>query len=282
MHLRSRIPAALFTIAVSGCAAKPYQASFNSPLLAPSGEPEVEKNAVVMAADPVTRENVTQFPELASMVTWRQPDPGATHSIGTGVTSAQMQMVERSGLIVFVPLPAFRIRMANSSNQPVSFGAGHVQLEDNLHRQYPQIVDALTLRGRFIREMTGTNTYIANDQTLMRPFINHIDQLPILNPGVTIPPGGKWMGYAVFETGAMGPDEYNAWMNSVQSFVLRLQGSNPGGANGPEFAFNLEKQNRMVALTCPSDAKTPSLEKCSRNEPTSSVGSGVTRPEGQR
>ncbi len=282
MRLRLKVAAALLTIAVCGCAAKPYQASFNSPLLEPRGTPEIEKSAVIIAVDPVTRENVTQFPDLASMVSWREADPGAGHTIGSGIGTGQIQMVERSGLIVFVPLPAFRIRMANSSNQPVSFGSGHVQLEDNLHRQYAQIVDAITLRGRFIREMTGTNTHIANDQSLMRQFINIIDQLPVLNPGVTIPPGGKWMGYAVFETGAIGPDEYNAWMNSVQNLVLRLQSSGPGGANGPEFAFNLDKQNKVLALTCPSDAKAPSLEKCSRSDQISTVGSGVTRPEGQR
>jgi len=283
MDPRSRITAALCVIAVWGCAAKPYQASFNSPLLQPRESSEMAKNGIHLAVDPATRENATQFPDLAVLATWREPDPGAQHPIGTGGVSqtSQLQMVQRSGLVTLVPLPAFRVRIANVSNQPVSFGPGQVKLEDNLHRQYEQILDPMALRGRFVRDMHGTNGHIANDQSMMRPFINAIDQLPILNPGVSIPAGGNWMGYAVFETGAIGADEYNAWINSVQSFVLRLQPSPPGGS-GPEFAFNLDKQNKVVTLNCPSDAKTPSLEKCSRPDDPSGLGSGLTRPEGQR
>jgi len=277
--------AALLAMVALGCAgAKPYQASFNSPVLQPRDAPEMEKNAVIIAVDPIARENLTQFPEVARIASWRESDPGSQHYIGAtgGVSNtSQVQMVQRSAEVALVPLPAFRLRMANSTSQPVSFPAGRVQLEDNLHRQYPAIVDTLTLRGRFTREMTGGNTHIANDQGLMRTFMNAIDQIPLLSPAVTIPPGGKWSGYAVFEVGAIGEDEYNALMNSVQSFVLRLQ-SSTGGANGPEFAFNLDKQAKVVALTCPPEAKVPSLDKCSRNEPTPVIGSGLTRPEGQR
>jgi len=285
MRLQLHASAALLAIAALGCAgAKPYQASFNSPVLQPRDAPEMEKNGIVIAVDPISRENLTQFPDVARIASWREADPGSQHYIGStgGISNtSQIQMVERSATIAFVPLPAFRLRMANSTNQPVTFPAGRVQLEDNLHRQYPPIVDTMTLRGRFTREMTGTNSHIANDQGLMRAFINGIDQIPLLTPAVTIPPNGKWSGYAVFEVGAIGEDEYNALMNSVQSFVLRLQ-SSTGSSNGPEFAFNLDKQAKVVALTCPAEAKVPSLDKCSRNEATSVVGSGLTRPEGQR
>jgi len=285
MRLQLHASAALLAIAALGCAgAKPYQASFNSPVLQPRDAPEMEKNGIVIAVDPISRENLTQFPDVARIASWREADPGSQHYIGStgGISNtSQIQMVERSATIAFVPLPAFRLRMANSTNQPVTFPAGRVQLEDNLHRQYPPIVDTMTLRGRFTREMTGTNSHIANDQGLMRAFINGIDQIPLLTPAVTIPPNGKWSGYAVFEVGAIGEDEYNALMNSVQSFVLRLQ-SSTGSSNGPEFAFNLDKQAKVVALTCPAEAKVPSLDKCSRNEATSVVGTGLTRPEGQR
>jgi len=284
MDPRSRIIAALCISVVWGCAAKPYQANFNSPLLQPRESSEVTKDGVTLAVDPVTRENAPQFPDVAVLATWREPDPGSLHPIGMGTginQTSQLQMVERSGIVAIAPLPAFRIRIANNSNQPISFGPGQVKLEDNLHRQYEQISDPMTLRGRFVRDMHGTNTHIANDQSMMRPFINAIDQLSILSPRVSIPPGGNWMGYAVFETGAIGPDEYNAWINGVQSFVLRLQASAPGGS-GPELPFNLDKQNKMVTLNCPSDAKTPSLEKCSRPDDPSVIRSGITRPEGQR
>jgi hypothetical protein len=285
MRLRLHTLVPLLLIAEWGCAAKPYQASFNSPLLQPREAPEVAKNGVAIAVDPITRENLQQFPDVARIATWREPDPGAAHPIGMGSgisSTSQLQMVPRSALISFVPLPAFRVRIANGSSRPVSFGSGQVQLEDNLHRQYAPILDSLTIRGRFIRDMTGTNTHIANDQSMMRSFINIIDELPILNPSVVIAPGGSWMGYAVFETGAIGGDEYNAWMNSVQSFDLRLRGSASPGENGPEFTFNLDKQNKVVSLTCPADAKTPSLEKCSRPDDPSTIRSGITRPEGQR
>jgi hypothetical protein len=284
MRLR-HFSAALLTIAALGCAgAKPYQANLNSPVLEPRDSPQMEKNGVIIAVDPIARENLQQFPEVARIASWREADPGAQHYIGAtgGVSNtSQMQMVERSAVIAFVPLPAFRLRMANNTGQPVTFPAGRVQLEDNLHRQYPAIVDTLTLRGRFTREMIGTNTHIANDQGLMRVFTNGIDQIPLLSPSVTIPPGGKWNGYAVFEVGAIGEEEYNALMSSVQSFMLRLQ-SSVGGSNGPEFAFNLDKQTKAVAVTCPPEAKVPSLDKCSRNDATPVIGSGLTRPEGQR
>src|SRR5215813_2747810 len=61
--------AALLAMVALGCAgAKPYQASFNSPVLQPRDAPEMEKNAVIIAVDPIARENPIRVPSTTSVL----------------------------------------------------------------------------------------------------------------------------------------------------------------------------------------------------------------------
>jgi|GEM_PF-3399839 len=265
--------------------AKPYQTTFNTPVLQPRETPEVTKDGVTIAAIPITRENMLQFPEAARMISWREPDPGALRPISTGgqVTPSQVQTVVRSGPVALVPLPSFQIRIVNHSRHPVSFARAQFQLQDNLNRRYPPIVDPVALKGRFIADINGQNTYIANDRSLIEPLQNEVQRIPILNSTVTVPPGGTWVGVLPIDTPARDPGEYAAFMNSVQNFILRMEGVGTAnsGTTGTEFAFVIDKGTRPIAVTCPGDVKEPSLEKCTSNDPgAQSSGSGVTRPGG--
>src|SRR5260370_14197151 len=90
----------LLAAAGFACAgAKQYQTTFSAPVLHSRETPEVTKDGVTIAAVPITRENMLQFPEVARMVSWREPDPRAPHPTTGGgqATPPQLQTVVRSG-----------------------------------------------------------------------------------------------------------------------------------------------------------------------------------------
>lgn len=269
-----------------GCAgAKPYQATFNAPVLKARDTPQVTKDAVTILVQPITRENMMEFPDVVRIATWRQPDPGAYHPIsvpgGGSPQASQVQTVQRSGPVSLIPLPSFLVRIANQGKKPVSFARAQYQLQDNMNRGYAPISDPLALKGRFQADINGQNTYIANDRSLVDPFLNQVQQLPLLNSSVVIPPGGNWGGYLVFDTPTRDKGEYSAFLGSIQSFILRLEGVSTAnsGTTGDEFAFVIDKASNPIAVTCPGDVKEPSLEKCEASAGTT-AGSSVTRPGG--
>ena len=256
----SKISKGVFLAAVMAACSRPYQQSFNSPLLEARPSSQTTTEAIRLAIQPVTRENLSDFPELGRAAKWREPEPGS-HQPGAP-TPIRVQTVDRVATLALVPLPAFLVSVQNGSKQPLSFGS-RIELVDDLKRQYRPIPDMASLKIRLARDMFGTSSYLAADAGLMQIFSDALDELTILGPAVSIQPGALWTGYLFFETGALGVDEYNLWMSSVQSFTLRLRGSLEAG---PEFVFNLDKHNRAVSLTCPAYVKAPSLERCRPTE----------------
>jgi len=255
-----KISKGLFLAAVLAACSRPYQQSFNSPLLEARSGSQTTPEAIRVAIQPVTRENLRDFPELGRAAKWREPEPGS-HQHGAP-NPIRVQMVDRVATLALVPLPAFLVSVQNGSKQPLSFGS-RIELVDDSRRQYRPIADMPSLKSRLARDMFGTSSYLAADAGLMRIFSDALDELTVLGPSVIIEPGALWTGYLFFETGALGVDEYNLWMASVQSFTLRLKGSLEAG---PEFAFNLDKRNQTVSLTCPAYVKAPSLERCRPTE----------------
>src|SRR5260370_17423043 len=66
----------LLAAAGFACAgAKPYQTTFNAPVLHSRETPEGTKDEVTIPAVPITLANILQFPELARMVRCTEPDP---------------------------------------------------------------------------------------------------------------------------------------------------------------------------------------------------------------
>jgi len=257
----SNISKGVFLAAVLAACSRPYQQSFNSPLLEARPSSQAIQEAIRVSIQPITRENLSDFSELSRRALWREPEPGS-HQSGAP-TPLRVQMVDRVATLALVPLPAFLVSLENRSERPFSFGS-RIELVDDLHRQYRPIPDLASLKSRLARDMFGTSSYLAADASLMRSFNYAIDDLTILGPSVSIEPGSIWTGYLFFETGALGVDEYNLWMSSVQRFTLRLKSSVEGG---PEFAFQLDKRNQVVSLTCPSYVKAPSIERCSLATP---------------
>jgi hypothetical protein len=262
----------LAAIGLACAGAKPYQATFNAPVLRAREAAEVTKDGVTIAVDPITRENMMQFPEITRVVSWREPDPGG-----------QGQMVKRDAPVALVPLPSFRIRIVNRGKHPVSLARAQFQLQDDRNRRYAPILDPVALKGRLVADIQGQNAHIANDRSLMETLRNEVQQVPILNPMIVVPPGGTWVGILPFDTPTRDQAEYAAFMSSLQSLILRLEGTDTGrsGTTGTEFAFFIDKGNRPVAVTCPADVKEPSLEKCTSNEPSGGTESSVTRPNAQ-
>ena len=248
--------APMIALAISACAAnKPYQASVDMHLLRPRVPPAVpEGNTVAIVAFPIFRENLGDYGEIARYAKWTE-----MNTVAAGINTAWR------GLLSLVPLPAFQIHIVNHTGKPVSLSEIQVRVEDNKHREYSFLSDYVSLKGRFVADMHGMNTSIANDRDLIEKLLREIHQIPLLAPGVVVQPGQTWIGYLVLNTDAHNPDEYREMMSSLDSLVIRIRNFPAGGSEQVELF--VDKVVRPISVSCPWDVKQPSLEKCTPEEP---------------
>jgi hypothetical protein len=257
-------PASLAIVAsVCGCAAtKPYQTTFDVPTLALREKNDIAMQGVQVGLAPVTRENEANYPQLARPMKWHEPDPGAPHVTGAeGRAVPSGQTVERSGIVELTPLPAFYIGIANRTGSTLSLSSMKIEVEDGARRPYSVVLSAEALRQRLFGDLTGANPFIAGNRALMDNLMQQIANLPILNPGLSIPNGEVWRGYLVLDVNTRSAKEYYSLMKSIQGFTVRLKDV-PTGAGRSDFEFVVDKTDRPTALTCPGDVSDPSPEKC--------------------
>jgi len=249
--------------AVGGCASsKPYQASFDVPTLSVRGETDIVIQGVQIGVAPITRDNVSKFPQLARPATWRQPDPAAPPAIGSeGRAVPSGKTIQHGAVIELVPLPAFFVGIANETGKPLSLSGTKIEVEDSAHRPYSVVLNPEALRERFFGDITGTNPFVAGDHTLMGRLMEQIVNLPLLNTSVVIPDGEVWKGYLVMDVNTRSSREYYSLMKSIQSFTVRLKGVPTSG--GPsDFVFAVDKAERKTMLTCPGEVADPAPERC--------------------
>jgi hypothetical protein len=250
--------APMIALAVVACAGnKPYQASVDVHLLHPRVPPSSPKgNSVAIVAFPIFRENLGDYGEIARYATWTE-----MNAVSSGINST------RRGLLSLVPLPAFQIHVVNQTSQPFSLSETQVQVEDNKGREYSLLADYVSLKGRFVADMHGMNSSIANDKHLIESLLREIHQIPLLNPGVVVQPGQTWVGYVVLNTDAHNPDEYRAMMSSLNNLVIRFRNF-PKGLGTEQVELFVDKVVQPINVSCPWDVKQPSLERCTPEEPS--------------
>ena len=81
--------------------------------------------------------------------------------------------------------------------------------------------------------------------------------LPILRRRVTLPPGGSWRGYVVFDTGSYTADEYNDFLAQSGGITLELSDGSLGLA-----AAHFEARRDALAALCPAGTRKPSFDRC--------------------
>ena len=262
-HHSLHSPLTILAVAACGCAStKPYQASFDVPALALKEKNDMVMQGVQMGLAPITRENEASYPQVARLVKWREPDPGAPHTTGSeGRAVPSSATVERSGIIELVPLPAFFVGIANNTGSTLSLSRVKIEVEDSARRPYSAVLSPEPLRQRFFGDITGANPFLAGDHALMEQLMTQISSLPILNPGITLPNGGVWRGYLVLDINTRTAKEYYSLMKSIQGFTVRFKDM-PTGAGSSDFVFEMDKADRKTMLTCPGEVSDPSPERC--------------------
>lgn len=250
------------------CAArKPYQATLELQSLQIRENARESSEGVLIAIQPITRENIARFRDLSRTIYWREPN---FNRADPNPTSNPRNTLLRHGEFVLVPLPAFRIVIENRSKEELKLAGMQIQIQDDLARGYTPILNRNQLRGRMIIDLMAFNRYAADDQDLVDSLTRELFKLTLLTPEVTVPAGGTWVGHLVLDLTAYNEEEYQSMMRSVQQFVLQLKDVTT--SLGPPlvktiFPFKIEKSARSIVVICPDDVTKPSLTACQPQSP---------------
>jgi hypothetical protein len=253
--------AAIFALSTGCIPTNPYQTTFNVPMLFPRDKSDRIKQGVQVSVVPVTRENQGNFPQIARLVKWREPDRSAWEVPGVESRPHTSEAVERSGLVELAPLPAFFVVISNNTGSLLSLSGMKIEVEDSSHRPYSVVLNAEALRKRFFEDVTGANPFLAGDRALMDDLMRQISNLPILNPDVAVRDQDVWRGFLALDINARTPREYYSLMKSIQGFTVRLKDV-PTSAGPSDFYFELDKAERAITLNCAGGVRDPSPEKC--------------------
>jgi hypothetical protein len=263
----------LVVLAAGACAkTRPYQKTFDIPVLAPSDAGEVLKGGMRIRLAPVTRENAFQFPQIVRSVRWVEPELGPAYIIGAKNPGGPVgEPRPRSGTVSLIPLPAFFLSVDNHTGASVNLSSVAIEVENNAHHPFSAILSSEVLRQRFFGDVTGANPFVAGDKTLMDQMMDEIGKLSVFSPSLSIADGKAWEGFLVLDVNAQSSHEYYDLMKSLKGFVVHLKGVPT--ANGPsEFDFQIDKSVRPTVLTCPPEILDPTPEQCGTGQAAPSKG----------
>lgn len=268
-------PFAVFALLLGfgmACAArKPYQATLELQSLQIRENARESSEGVLIAIQPITRENIARFRDLIRMVSWREPNFNTEDPNAMGNPKNTLL---RQGEFFLVPLPAFRMVIENRSKEELKLAGMQIQIQDDLSRGYNPILNHNQLRGRMITELMAFNRYAADNQDLVDSLTRELFKVTLLTPEVVVPTGGTWVGHLVLDLSAHNEEEYESMMRPVQQFVLQLKDVTTSSGSQPvktNFPFKIEKSTRSILVSCPGAVTKPSLIACQPQSPRSSV-----------
>ncbi len=229
-----------------------------------------------MGIEAVTPENWKQHGSLVLTLSWQEADRNAPVAIGSGMSSGGKATVTRTADVPLFPLPIFRIRLANTTNSPLSFANVQAQLSDGTHT-YP-LMARVDVMGRVTSDIMSQHQEMAANNEEMDSVRSAITQAALVDPKLTVAPNQEWDGYIVFKTDAHNDDEVNALLLGGSTFTVAIGNLTAGGKTVGTFTFALPQKPNNAPTTCPGDVKKPSLEKCKLDSATPAPAPAAATP----
>ncbi len=263
----SLLGCALATIGSFGCAElAPVKTTL--PIATLTAPDQATHDEVTMGVEAITPSNWKRFGNLVLSLSWREADRNAPVAIGSGMTSGAKSQVARTADVPLLPLPVFRVRVANSTKGALSFAGAQAQLSDGTH-SYPMMA-RVDVMGRVTADIQSAHQEIASNPAELDAVRGAITQASIVDDRLSVAAGQQWDGYLVFKTDAHSDDEVNQLLLAGASFQVTISNLTVNGKAIAPFVFALPQKPTDTAATCPGDVKKPSLEKCKLDTPAKS------------
>jgi hypothetical protein len=211
-------------------------------------------DGVVIEVSPITSFNWKDYPELTAKLTMFVRDSQqALDTEGGGPPRLKLVFDD----LLMVPLPTFKLRVTNGSDQAVSFAQAKIRLEDDV-----QGVDRVDIAG--VRE--EIQRQIVNRRNRQGVTINSdqfsrvqgaADDLPLLKPDHVVAAATEWRGYVSFRFQSEQP---------ITRLVLRIENVMLDGKPLPPFRFPFVVQRRNASRACKDGSVATPLGLCPGDE----------------
>lgn len=164
-------------------------------------------DGVRITFEPVTESRLARRPELAVPISWSEPPVSPTLRVDGGKRHAR--------LAALVPLPALWMTIENHGPDPLQFGCTQLALTTGAGAAYRILtrrnqveavaVERLLAEEPSLRAWRTQQLATQRDPTaplpvdVVREALAHV---PLFDPSLVVPPGGRWVGAVAFEIGA--------------------------------------------------------------------------------
>jgi hypothetical protein len=241
--------AAALLLLLSGCAELAPKYFLNLRALGPATPPGADSAGVLVAASAVTHTSWRDHHAVEVRLEWNEiNNSGYARGDLNSQTLFTPGLLPERGEVSLVPLPSFEVRIINNTQAPLSLAGADLYLEDERGHKFPWIKDVLTIRRRAETELFERHPSLAlpSNRVALNAFHDAQNELPLLVPELSIPPGGDWQGYALFDLEVHDVGAMQAFMTLTQELRLRIAHLAPDGTE-LVFHFPVLRKPRSTA-----------------------------------
>jgi hypothetical protein len=238
----------LALVVLPSCGPGIRHVSLSHPTLRVQGETEQTRDGLTVSVEPITWENVSQYPEIVRTFTIRS-------GRATGTTSGAI-----------LPLPAFRVRVVNHTGHRIRFTESAFRLESGVPGSRGARLMSHAELAAWVRG--GWREPIEMDPTLEGQLQTALQSLEYLTPETDLLDGDPFEGYLVFNVGVASDDDYRRVLSPpFNRYNLRLaeipiETDDAGRVSRTtEFQFVFERSEYPQAAACRGSSE-PSWETC--------------------
>ncbi len=260
--------------ALTGCFAPPQPpilTTINVPSFKVHDQSEITKDGLTVSIQPVMDDTVRSLSQLYKVATYKTTRP-ATNLFGQPDPTQPPVPVEGKIELSIVPLPCFKVQVANHTGHVLRFTQVVFRLQSGTGQSYPLFAGTSEIEP-WLDNVLNSNPQFgpAIAKQVMPEFKRAINGLPLLTrTSQELLDGDVWNGYLVFNMNISTAKDYNDFLAATERLSLRLAempiAYTDAGAvsKTTEFTFVIDKMTAPLRVKCPAGTQEPSVTVCSK------------------
>ncbi len=224
-----------------------------------------------MSIQPVMDDTVRSLSQLYKVATYKTTRP-ATNMFGQTDPTQPPVPVEGKLELSIVPLPCFKVQVANHTGHVLRFTQVVFRLQSGSGQNYPLFAGTSEIVP-WLDNVLNSNPQFGPSvaKQVMPGFTSAINGLPLLTRTTQdMLDGDVWNGYLVFNMNISTAKDYNDFLAATERLSLRLAempiAYTDAGAvsKTTEFTFVIDKVTAPLRVKCPAGTQEPSVSVCSK------------------
>jgi hypothetical protein len=212
-------------------------------------------------------DTVRSFPQVYKMVTFnvmRHPP---------GIFGGPAQPVQAKSEFSIIPLPAFKVSVANHTGHVLKFTQTVFRLETGTGQSY-ELFSGSNEIGDWLENVVNSRPDLGPmvAAQVMPSLRGALSGLPMLNRNRELLNGDERNGFLIFNLNMSSANDLKKFVNSIDRLTIRLAEvpvalTDAGQVSKTtEFTFVVDKTTSPLHVKCPPSTKSPSTEICPEDE----------------